>query len=106
MNSASTSAPDNIRPTRHRVIIGLWALWIVFLLIPGLALLGFLIVTLPLEEIESLGIRPGELPEVRAVASLCVGFAFLSGVVGGIVQYVVLGYASPLRLLRQKHRSV
>lgn len=94
---------DDIRPIKDRIFMGLWAFWILFLVVPVLLSILFGVATLPFEEVNLLG---GVQLDARALKEWrigCLGFSVLilfSGAVGSIAQFVAIGYASPVRLLR------
>ena len=96
---------DNIRPIKDRVFIGLWALWILFFVIPVLLSIFFGVATFPFEEVKLLGggrMNARELEEWRIGCLFFSALIFVSGAVGSVAQFVAIGYASPVRLLRRR----
>lgn len=99
-----TMSVRNIRPIRERFFIGLWALWAFFFVTPVLLSIAFGIATLPFEEVNirqlHVAMSTRDLSEWRFGCAIFSAVVLCSGVLGRIAQFVVIGYASPARLLR------
>jgi hypothetical protein len=84
--------------------MGLWALWAFFFVTPVLLFIVFGIATLPFEEVNirqlQLEVSARALSDLRLISGAFSVVVLCSGVLGCIAQFVVIGYASPARLLR------